>query len=73
MAKLDTLKTKKKNSPLKIGGKSFKSEAAANKAIASSDVPLIKVYDKTTKTWYLKQKYDDDELKYRRYGNRYQA
>jgi hypothetical protein len=55
----DTLKAGNKK------GKTFKTEAAAKKAIASSDVPLIKVYDKTTKTWYLKQKYDDDELKIR--------
>ena len=67
MANSDTLKAGNKK------GKSFKTEAAAKKAIASSDVPLIKVYDKTTKTWYLKQKYDDDELRIRRYGNRYQT
>ena len=60
----DTLKAGNKK------GKTFKTKASADKAIASSDVPLIKVYDKTTKTWYLKQKYDDDELRIMR-GGRY--
>ena len=66
MANKDTLKAGNK-------GKTFKTKAAADKAIASSDVPLIKVWDPTTKTYYLKQKYDDDELKIKRYGNRYRV
>ena len=38
-----------------------------------ADANLIKVWEPTTKSYYYKQKYDDDELKIRRYGKRYQV
>ena len=59
----DTLKAGKKK------GKTFKTKAAAKKEIAA-DVPLEKVWDPTTKSWYWRQKYDDDQLKIMR-GGRY--
>ena len=68
MANADTLKAGNKKEKAK--GKSFKTKASAEKEIASSDVPLEKVWDPTTKSWYLRQKYDDDQLKIMR-GGRY--
>jgi len=61
MANSDKLKAGKKK------GKTFKTKTAAKKELAS-DVPIEKVWDPTTKSWYWRQKYDDDQLKIMRGG-----
>ena len=38
--------------------------------VLKANADLIKVWDPTTKSWYLRQKYDDDQLKIMR-GGRY--
>tara|TARA_R100001463_G_scaffold133719_1_gene195346 strand:+ start:1230 stop:1379 length:150 start_codon:yes stop_codon:yes gene_type:complete len=34
--------------------------------VLKANADLIKVWDPTTKSWYYRQRYDDDEAKYRR-------